>query len=280
MAQPSLPAKSGDGFLARLLSALVLAPLVLGAIYLGPPYSDALILLAGAAMAWEWARLCAGDPLRPAEYLFIGAVILVLLAALLADARLAGWLLAAGAAVSLLAAAGRRSADGTSRLGAWLAAGMVYVALPLLAFLFLRGEETGGRNLIFWLLAVVWSTDIGAYFVGRTIGGPKLLPRISPKKTWAGLIGGMLAAAIVGVAVGLWLGGGQAPRLALLAALLAFISQGGDFLESALKRRFNRKDSSRLIPGHGGILDRVDGLVAAVLGLALLVRIGQGPSLG
>ncbi|MEX0839493.1 MAG: phosphatidate cytidylyltransferase, partial [Parvibaculum sp.] len=112
--------------------------------------------------------------------------------------------------------------------------------------------------------------DIGAYFAGRFIGGPKLAPRISPKKTWAGLIGGMMGAAMVGMGTSLWIGLGSPVLLALIGVGMTVIEQAGDFFESALKRRAGVKDSGTLIPGHGGILDRVDGLVAVAIGAALL----------
>lgn len=280
MARPSLLARWDDGLLARVLSALVLAPPVLGAIYLGPPYSNLLVLLAGAAMAWEWLRLCGGGKLQLAEYLVIGTVVLAVLCNIAGGQVLAGWAIIAGAMASVLSAGGRSSADGKSPLGPWLGFGIFYVTLPLLAFETLRAGDTAGRNLIFWLLAVVWSTDIGAFFAGRTIGGPKLLPSVSPKKTWAGLLGGMALAMLVGVGVGLGLGMANPVWLAVLAAVLAFVSQCGDFLESGFKRHFNKKDSSGLIPGHGGVLDRVDGVITAILALALLERIGHGPVLG
>src|SRR5690606_8072637 len=136
--------------------------------------------------------------------------------------------------------------------------------------IWLRADPQLGLVAIFWLLGVVWATDSFAYFTGRAIGGPKLIPRLSPKKTWAGLLGGMAGAALAGAAVSLWLGMGSAPLLAALSAGLAVLSQAGDFAESALKRRAGVKDSGKLIPGHGGILDRVDGLVAVTLGAAVL----------
>jgi phosphatidate cytidylyltransferase len=134
-----------------------------------------------------------------------------------------------------------------------------------------------GRDLVIWLLLVIWATDIGAYFAGRSIGGPKLAPRISPKKTWAGLFGGMVAAAAVAGLAGIWLDDFK-PSLwnLLLAMVLAVVSQIGDLLESHLKRRYDAKDSSNLIPGHGGVLDRTDGLMAASLMLALVVLMTRG----
>jgi phosphatidate cytidylyltransferase len=129
-----------------------------------------------------------------------------------------------------------------------------------------------GRGPLLWVLFLVWATDSGAYFAGRAIGGPKLAPRISPKKTWAGLAGGMLAAALVGWAMqngvmpGAW-------RLAAASAALAVVAQAGDLAESGLKRYFGVKDSSQLIPGHGGVLDRLDGLLAVAPAVAVLALI-------
>jgi phosphatidate cytidylyltransferase len=145
-----------------------------------------------------------------------------------------------------------------------------YLILPLVALLWLRLDPTYGRVAIFWLLFLVWATDTFAYFAGRAIGGRKLAPRLSPKKTWAGLIGGMFGAALVGAVAAIWLDLGSPALLALVSAGLAVVAQAGDILESALKRRAGVKDSGKLIPGHGGILDRVDGLVTAAVAAVLI----------
>ena len=145
-----------------------------------------------------------------------------------------------------------------------------YLVLPLVALIWLRNDPELGRAAIFWLLATVWAIDICAYFSGRFIGGPKLAPSISPKKTWAGLVGGMAGAAAIGVITSLWIGAGSPALLALIGIGMTVLEQAGDFFESALKRRAGVKDSGTLIPGHGGILDRVDGLVAVAAGAALL----------
>lgn len=152
----------------------------------------------------------------------------------------------------------------------WLAAGLVYIALPCGALLWLRGDGFTGMITILWLFLVVWSADIGAYLSGRAIGGPKLAPRISPKKTWAGFIGGILAASVVAGAFVFFWEDGSPIVLALWGAAVGVASQAGDLLESAAKRYFGVKDSSNLIPGHGGILDRVDALVTGALALALM----------
>ena len=130
-------------------------------------------------------------------------------------------------------------------------------------------REQLGMTAALWVFGMVWATDIGAYAAGRTIGGPKLAPRISPKKTWAGLIGGMISAAAFGAGVAVAYGAARPGFAALLAAVLAVVSQAGDFFESGVKRYFDKKDSGHLIPGHGGLLDRVDGLIVAAPVFAL-----------
>ena len=169
-------------------------------------------------------------------------------------------------------------ASGTAhRRWLWLAAGAVYIAVPCIAIIWLRSDAAVGRQAIFWLFAVVWATDIGAYFAGRGIGGPKLAPRISPGKTWAGLLGGMVCAALVGAATALLLDLSRAAPLIVISALLALVAQAGDLLESMVKRRFGVKDSGHLIPGHGGVLDRLDGLLTAAPAIAALTLVaGEG----
>ncbi len=222
----------GNGLGPRVLSGLVLMPIVLGLAYAGGAAFNILILLAAALMADEWRRLCSIDA----------------------------------------------GASGTAhRRWLWLAAGVVYIAVPCIAIIWLRSDAAVGRQAIFWLFAVVWATDIGAYFAGRGIGGPKLAPRISPGKTWAGLLGGMVCAALVGAATALLLDLSRAAPLIVISALLAVVAQAGDLLESMVKRRFGVKDSGHLIPGHGGVLDRLDGLLTAAPAVAALTLVaGEG----
>jgi phosphatidate cytidylyltransferase len=239
--------------LTRIISAAVLAPLILLDIYAGGLWLDALLVIAGGLMGWEWARLCGQGRLGAAGVLVIITLVGVPLA--VASHHAAIELLAG----SLLAAV--VTGFSRPRLVPWIALGTLYIGFACLAFLWLRNVPPEGRNLVFWLLAVVWATDIGAFFAGRGIGGPRLAPRISPNKTWAGLIGGVLAAGLVGVlAAGLF--GREATLLVVGGMVLAVVAQGGDLLESWCKRKFGVKDSSHIIPGHGGILDRVDGLLA------------------
>ncbi len=157
---------------------------------------------------------------------------------------------------------------------AWLrVAGVPYVGLAAAALVWLRFDPTAGRQNVLFLVLMVWASDIGAYVVGRFAGGPKLAPSISPGKTWSGAIGGVAAA----VAVASTMAGGPAGPVVLVAIALSIVSQLGDLLESALKRRFGVKDSGRLIPGHGGLLDRLDGMLTAAPVAALLaVALGRG----
>ena len=257
----------------RVASALVMAPVVLTALYLGGVYTKVLIVAVGAGMAFEWARLTAD-----------GSRLAVLTGALGVGGAIAAFALdrpAAAAAVLGLAALAAPALVGRGlgvRGRMWLAAGVIYLGAACLGFLALRDRPEVGLLLVGWLIAVVWATDIGAYAAGKTIGGPKLVVRISPNKTWAGLAGGVGSAALVSGLIGAW-----QPDLAravwlpgivgvtVAGALLALVAQLGDLLESALKRRVGAKDASGLIPGHGGLLDRADGLAAASLFLAVSI---------
>jgi phosphatidate cytidylyltransferase len=233
---------------------------VLAALYFGSPYSDLLILAVGAIGAWEWARLCGGGTPGLSGAIVIVAVVVAVMAGILGAYSVGGWLAAVGAMAATVAASRERPASAL-----WYGTGVAYLAAACLAFLWLRADFD--RALIMWLIAVVWATDIGAYLVGRSLGGPKLAPTISPGKTWSGLAGGVAAAALAGLTAALLRDQGHAGALIGASMILALVAQVGDLFESSLKRRFDAKDSSGLIPGHGGVLDRVDGILAAVLAL-------------
>lgn len=262
-ADSSLGSRTGDLGL-RVASAVVLAPVALAAVWFGGWIFALLLAIAAVLMSIEAARLLFGSetPLAAAPLAFSALLSIVLAVMGLPAAAVA--LAAAGMAFSLAA----RSWKAEPLWPALVA--YPYVILPLVALIWLRGDDGYGLSAIFWLLAMVWAVDICAYFAGRFIGGPKLAPRISPKKTWAGLLGGMAGAVIVSVGFSLWLGAGMPVFLAIVALGLTILEQAGDFAESAMKRRAGVKDSGSLIPGHGGILDRVDGLIAVVVGAALL----------
>jgi phosphatidate cytidylyltransferase len=253
------PRPRGSGFAKRALSALALAPPVLAAVWFGAPWSDILILLSAGVLLWEWLRLVGHPGFSRGTAAIAAAIFAALLLAAFAEFRWAFIALGAGTVLAVALTRERRL---------WLASAAPYLGLPGIALLWLR-DLPDGLAVVTWLLLVVWSVDIFAYVAGRSIGGPKLWPAVSPKKTWAGLIGGVAAAALVGGLFGLAEADRDPLRLAILAAILAVVAQGGDLLESAVKRRFGAKDASGIIPGHGGLLDRVDGLLAASLVLAV-----------
>jgi phosphatidate cytidylyltransferase len=160
---------------------------------------------------------------------------------------------------------------------AWVVTGLGYVLIAGAALLWLRSAPDVGRANILFLLIVVWSSDVGAYVVGRLIGGPRLAPRISPAKTLSGAVGGLLAAVAAGMFAAHVLANGSPWRAIAVAAVLGVVAQGGDLLESFVKRRLEVKDSGHLIPGHGGLFDRLDALLAAAPVAALLALIlGRG----
>lgn len=264
------PVRGKTGTLGpRVVSALVLAPLALAAVWFGSPWLPALVTLCAAGMAWEWGRLCRSGAFGMSGVLTIAAVVSAVLCSALG--RPVAALAVAVAGTVIVWAASRSRGDFTPAL---TALGVPWVALPSVALLWLAGEPVHGRATLFWILAVVWATDIGAYVVGRTIGGPKLAPSISPGKTWAGLAGGVASASLAGL-VSTWvLGAPSFSPILFVSGALAVVEQFGDLLESSAKRRFGVKDSSSLIPGHGGLLDRLDGLLAVAPAVALLSLAG------
>ena len=254
----------GSELALRVASAVALAPLAIGAAYLGGWWFTLFWLIAALGVMWEWATLV--GPSSSTRLTGIGAVALV--AGTFALTSGYGWL--ALAAVIVGAAAAAASATEGRQ---WVAAGVVYAAALVLAPVLLRTDPVYGFAAILLLLAVVWSTDIAGYFGGRLIGGPKLWPRVSPKKTWSGAGVGTAVAVAAGMGVGWTAGARNLVALGAVCLVLSAASQAGDLFESALKRRFGAKDSSQIIPGHGGLMDRLDGflaaaLVGAVVGLA------------
>ena len=249
----------------RVASAVIIAPPVLAAIYFGTLYMEIFILVTGAIVAWEWARLCGGGQLTLHSWIAVGSVVGALFAGCLGHYAVA-------AAIAVLAALGLAGSliQGRPPAAVWLPSGVVYLVAAGLGLLFLRDRPEDGWQIIFWLLAVVWATDTGGFVAGRTLGGPKLAPTFSPNKTWSGLAGAMLAAGVVGAAVGSFWPGRDGLMLGLASLGLALVAQAGDLFESRLKRRFGAKDSSHLIPGHGGLLDRVDGVLSVGLVVSLI----------
>ncbi len=249
----------------RLASAFVLAPVALACLWVGGVSWAVLVALAGIGLATEWVRIVT---VRPAALPGLVLPVLVAAACLATAAGFAAPALALlGVAAAGLATAGDSGAAG--RL--WLAGGVIYVGLAGVTATWLRLGTASGRGNVLFVLAIVWASDTGAYLVGRFVGGPKLVPRISPSKTWAGMVGGVVFAIAAGLVVAKLFAAGATLGGIAVSIALAAASQAGDLLESAFKRRFGVKHSSRLIPGHGGLLDRLDGVLAAVPVAAILV---------
>ncbi|MBM08613.1 MAG: phosphatidate cytidylyltransferase [Magnetovibrio sp.] len=192
----------------RLVSASLLLPPVLLAIFFGRPFFEILILIACAILVFELYRTCNGNAF-------------------------------------------------------WTITGSIYMALAVICVIKLRASGNHGIITIYWLFGLVWFADIFAYFVGRKVGGPKIAPTLSPQKTWAGFLGALIGASIMGFLVAIYLGKENLWQLTFFSATLGAVSQAGDLLESWFKRRFGKKDMGSILPGHGGLFDRVDGLLAA-----------------
>jgi phosphatidate cytidylyltransferase len=252
----------------RVLSAVTLAPLPVAAIWFGSPWLPLLTALAGALMAWEWGRLCRPGRLGTTGIVLVGVVLATIATATLITPGLSIVFALVGACIVFWLARGRQDLNPE-----WTAFGALWVALPCICLLWLARGGPNGRATLLWILAIVWATDVGAYVIGRMLGGPRLAPRWSPRKTWAGLGGGAVCAGLTGWATAAWLGISPALPLVFLSAGLAIVEQFGDLAESLVKRRFGVKDSSGLIPGHGGLLDRLDGLLAVIPVVALLTII-------
>jgi phosphatidate cytidylyltransferase len=259
------PEQASHNLAMRVVAALVLAPLTIATAYAGGLFWTALVTLVSIGLFLEWLTVVGAA--REIGVTVSGSVALAV----------AGWYLAAGqtnvslvvlalglAAVALLSPQQRR----------WSAAGFLYAVAAQLASVLVRLDQDQGLVALIFVLLVVWVTDIGGYFAGRGLGGPKLWPRVSPKKTWAGAFGGFAGSLAVAAGFAAF-GFGKSLPLWVAAAVLSVASQLGDLFESAVKRRFGVKDSSHIIPGHGGLLDRLDGFVAAIV-LAALFGIFRG----
>jgi phosphatidate cytidylyltransferase len=260
------PADRGlRNLLMRVVTAAVMVPVAIGIAYAGGWLWLGLVTLAAIGLYVEWLMIVGGSAPRP---IAAGAIALVVAALSFG----LGWLNAAcavfavGVVVVAFLAGDRRG---------WSALGACYAFAALFASIVLRLDPVWGFTALMFVLLIVWVTDIGGFFAGRGIGGPKLWPRVSPKKTWAGAIGGLVGSLCVAAVFNAW-GFGRLSPLLLLAIVLTVVSQLGDLFESAVKRKFGVKDSSQIIPGHGGLLDRLDGYVFAVVAAALIGVLRDG----
>jgi len=250
----------------RAASGLVLAPVAIAAVYVGGALFQGLVAGTVLLMAWEWERICNGGRFGTPGYGMAAAGVATVLAAALGRPDVALWIVLLAAAAVFAAA----RIDGRPQ-PLWTALGMLVIGPVAATIVWLRMEPTVGAAGLLWLVGVVCATDLGGFVVGRTVGGPRLAPVISPRKTWSGLAGGMVCATAWG-----WAGSqiwhiAAAWKLAFLAIVLAVLAQIGDLAVSVVKRRYGVKDSSNLIPGHGGVLDRTDGFVITTPVLAILI---------
>ena len=265
-------AEAGGGLRLRIASAAVLAPVAIAITWAGGWWLTTLVTVAALAMLGEWHRIMGGVAFDTQGLVRAVALLVALLVAGLGHATVAAIVIVVlTTTIALLAA-------WNAGLPRWSAIGVAYIGLPCIALIWLRRnpDPQSGLGRVLGRFAVVWATDVGAYVAGRLIGGPKLAPAISPNKTWAGLIGGMAAAVMVSLVAVAW-GGGKPPAALVVASTgLALVSQAGDLTESALKRRFGVKDASQIIPGHGGALDRLDGMLFATPAVVALVVFVEG----
>jgi phosphatidate cytidylyltransferase len=255
-------------FQQRIVSGVVLAFIVLMVTWAGGLAFRLLAVAIGAGVYVEWRKITRGN-----AGFFVGIAefgLVVTFAAILAELSEPVILLSIAATCSLavLPVIFRQAKF-------WLPLGLAYAAIPVASLTFLRSNDEQGLGVIIFLFTLVWSTDIFAYFAGRSIGGPRLAPAISPNKTWSGAIAGTAAATAAGLGVASLAGPVGNPVLPLIIVLISITSQIGDLFESWVKRRFGIKDSGTMIPGHGGVMDRVDGLVVAATVLYLITIIGD-----
>jgi phosphatidate cytidylyltransferase len=257
----------------RIITSLILIPSALAAVYMGGWILAAWASAAGVAMAREWVRIVHREPA-------VGWRLGVHAFAILASQALLvlGHADYAMASIFLAALIGNVLALRNEERSIWTVMGILFIAFPCLAFAHLRTLNPYGFETVVWLLCIVWATDSAAYLAGSIFQGPKLAPRISPNKTWAGAIAGLAAGIVIGIVLTQLTGFAAHPAYVGVCALVSLLTQCGDLAESLMKRTYGVKDASDLIPGHGGALDRLDGLIVATSGVALLaVLTGQSP---
>lgn len=221
--------KISENLQKRIISAAILAPVVLAIIFAGGVWFGALVIFAAVIMSFEWCGIINSGNVEITD----------------------------------------------EQKKKWQTSGILYIGIFASSLLYLRGLDSGFGIIMFALLTV-WATDIAAYFSGRAIGGPKIMPSVSPNKTWAGLVGGMVAAGIVGVIASIFAFKVNIFGMFVFGCIVAVISQIGDFFESWVKRKFGVKDSGTIIPGHGGLMDRVDGLTTTMPLFAIICMLNSG----
>lgn len=254
----------------RIVAGAVMAAVTVLVMLAGPVPFALLTLAVAIVMCWEWGRVVRGADVDGSYVVHVVAVALAVPLAVNGHTPAAWLVLVAGSAAVLVRGRGAPILS---------AVGVLYVGGAAVALVGLRSDPTLGLAAVLYMMLVVWTTDTMAFVVGRAIGGAKLWPSISPNKTWAGCLGGATSATVVGGLVALAVPGASTVWLALLALALSVVAQAGDLAESALKRRFGVKDASDVIPGHGGVMDRMDGIVAvALVSVPLTLAIGGTPA--
>jgi phosphatidate cytidylyltransferase len=257
---PTAAVKNSRNLLMRVAAAALMVPLALMFVFAGGWLWVLLVTAIAVGLFYEWHEIV--NPVRNPRTFAAGVIALELIG-------LALWFGWGGVAWAALILGTTLIAFLATEQKCWITGGFIYAAAALIASAMVRLDGAMGFYALMFTLLVVWASDIGGYFAGRAIGGPKLWPRVSPNKTWAGSIGALILSALVAVVVA-WLGWGRLVPLIVLALAMSVVAQLGDLFESAVKRRFGVKDSSQIIPGHGGLMDRLDGFVAAIVFVALI----------
>ena len=252
-------AKASSNLFIRVVAALILAPLTIMVVFAGGWLWILLVTALAVGLFYEWHAIV--NAKREPRVFAVGVIGLELIG-------LALWFGWNGVAFVTAIIAPTLIAFLSAERRGWNVGGFVYAAAALIASVLVRFDPAIGFYALVYPLLIVWVTDIGGYFAGRTFGGPKLAPRISPKKTWAGALGGLALSIVIALAA-TWLGWGRLVPMLVIGILLSIVSQFGDLFESWVKRQFDVKDSSQIIPGHGGLLDRLDGFVAAIVFAAI-----------
>lgn len=242
-----------SSLIKRAVSSIILAPITLFLLFLGAPFVNLFAILCGTLLSWEWATMVPNKKNALYAAAYTSSVVVVCMM----PAEFIFLTLAVMAVAAIVVAVKSRGEEHR----ALLILGVPYISLGIGALVWFYALTNS--LLLIWFFLVVWGVDVGAFIIGTTVKGPKLAPSISPNKTWSGLIGGVCVSALVSYGYFALLGMSYALYFAVFAAVLAVIAQCGDLIESKIKRHLNLKDSSNLIPGHGGIFDRVDGLIFA-----------------
>lgn len=262
---------SCPNYLKRFFSGLILIPVVIGIILAGPPWTTGLMILIALGLSQEWIKLARLAKTKKSLF-FYGIILGSIGLYVIWGIRMSGAFLLGSSALFYYVISRVKKYQGEG-VALWFFFGMLYVGIPSLSFLWIMDAADKGGIILIWALCVIWAADIGAYYVGSWIGGPKMAPRISPKKTWSGFAGGLCASILVGVWGGIWFL--RSEHFFILVGVtfgIAILSVLGDLMESSLKRFWGAKDSGSIIPGHGGLLDRLDSTLAVLPFLAGIVE--------